>query len=760
MAEMAQSVAQSKNGQGEGEGGSGAAALPCITGCVYHMVQTTALDGKNLLKLLPVSNPLGKIVPFVQPQVIPDNTKGNASISCHGTLKDLSIKTPEHKPSATSEKLILPKRLSQMEKMNIASAAEEDPSTLKISNIQGNFHSAVRSTLKKDATSVCSDNSNAEYVLVNTKNFPVTVKSPVLPSGHHLQIPADAEVKSVPASFLPPTIQQKILAAATSNVSGACEVTNTPTVIYVSPVNTVKMTASNPLQNICPKPVAETSSNPLVLTLPQTSDSSALDVATCDSEKKQATPMKWVVQESPKSSASCLVPVKSSNTMASKILKTLVDTKNMESNPTSILPACSSMSESQAKVTSIKDNALVMYNGKVFLLTRKESSVVSTNKCGEQASPGTEMHFRKQKSQLVSSAADSTITNQVVNLVLSKSKGIASNVKDPKSSENMKPHAQPEVKKVLTTAYTLLVSPHLQINNTSQHEAVSPSGNLAEMNVAQKSITEENTNHSIVQKILSQGPPALLSATVNDASKEEDQKIEKISSGMTVQIKHRKEQHRKQYHELRKKFGLFKEERVYLKKIPVSVSLKRSEATECSSNVQMTDSRNLLQEITIKPEPKEEEEMIIGEQREENIKRKTMISPILVNRKKRKTEVETTLNPELECTSSFSVMDNQTSPYRQIVSEQEHHTNSVQFPQRLDSDTNPSVQNEENILTHTSSCCENETFLSESSFKDIFSFSPPDLEETIKDEKIRRLKRLLSEKEAALEEIRKHMQHT
>ncbi|XP_012930894.1 ligand-dependent nuclear receptor-interacting factor 1 isoform X4 [Heterocephalus glaber] len=42
--------------------------------------------------------------------------------------------------------------------------------------------------------------------------------------------------------------------------------------------------------------------------------------------------------------------------------------------------------------------------------------------------------------------------------------------------------------------------------------------------------------------------------------------------------------------------------------------------------------------------------------------------------------------------------------------------------------------------------------------EDIFPVTPPELEETIRDEKIRRLKQVLREKEAALEEMRKKMQ--
>ncbi|XP_062975810.1 ligand-dependent nuclear receptor-interacting factor 1-like [Elgaria multicarinata webbii] len=727
-----------------------------VTGYIYYIVQTTGLDRRNSLKSLPVSKPLENFVPFVQPPVILHHTKGNVSICGHGNLKDVFVKTPEFK-TATPGKLILPKPLVQVEKVNTTPIVEANRTTPKVSSIQSNFHTGDRLTLKKYTT---PEKRNAENVLMNTKSLPVTVKPPVLPSGHHLQIPADAEVKSVPASFLPPTIQQKILAAVASR---ACEITNTPAVIYVSPVKTA---GSKTLQNICPKPVAEVSKSS-VLTMPETAaDSSALDVAKSQSKKKQATPMKWVVQKNPESSAPCLVPVKSSNHEASKILKTLVDMKDVKCNPSSILPACSnSLGESQAKITSIKDNALVMYNGKVHLLTKKESSVVSANKYGKQASPSAETHFRKQTSQLISSAADSTITNQVVSLVLSKSKGIASIGKDTKSSENMGPCPQSEGNVGIKAASTFFSSPYgnLQVSSTSQHESVSRSGNIpVGMNVAQKSISRENEYHNIPKKNYPKAAAALLSAIVDDASKEEEQKIKKISSGMAIQIKHRKEQNRKQDLELRKKFGLSKEERVYLRRIPLPISLTRSEATMCSNSVQMSDSFNLLQEVPTKPEPRKEER-IIGKQREENIKRQTKTPPILANSKRRKPEVKIALNSNLECTNSYSVMDNQSSPCRQVASQQENPASFLQFSQRVDCEPHSCVQSNEenNILTPTSPCCENETFHSEGFFReDIFPFSPPDLGETIRDEKITRLKLLLREREAELEEIRKKMQQT
>lgn len=78
---------------------------------------------------------------------------------------------------------------------------------------------------------------------------------------------------------------------------------------------------------------------------------------------------------------------------------------------------------------------------------------------------------------------------------------------------------------------------------------------------------------------------------------------------MAIQIKHRKEQQRKQYLELRKKFGLTKEERLYLRRIPLSVPLTRPEATVCSSNVQTCDPCKSLQAVPINPDPAEEEKV-------------------------------------------------------------------------------------------------------------------------------------------------------
>uniref|UniRef100_A0ACB8F5S5 Uncharacterized protein n=1 Tax=Sphaerodactylus townsendi TaxID=933632 RepID=A0ACB8F5S5_9SAUR len=149
----------------------------------------------------------------------------------------------------------------------------------------------------------------------------------------------------------------------------------------------------------------------------------------------------------------------------------------------------------------------------------------------------------------------------------------------------------------------------MQIGSVEQQEAVSASENVpVGIKADTKTVTEENVNINIIQKTNSPETTALESSANYDASNEEEQKIEKINStGMAFQNKQKEVQHRKQDTEIRKKFGLVKEERVHLERIPLLNSVVKMEETEWSSNVPLNDSCQLLEAITVKPGPEEEE---------------------------------------------------------------------------------------------------------------------------------------------------------
>ncbi|KAK9404631.1 hypothetical protein NXF25_009458 [Crotalus adamanteus] len=746
MSEMALGAATSGNGEGDPP----VDTPSYITDCVCQPVQTTGLDGKKVLKLLPVSKPLNNLKNLVQSSVVSHDVKRNISLSVHDYVKT-SFKNTITSPAAkiselktvAANRLILLKPLNQQEKVNVTFVVKQNPITSTVSGIQSSY-SADRSSLQKSVAPVCSDTSTA---IVKIENTPLSMKPPMLPSGH-------AKVKTLPVSVLPPVIQEKILATVpASNASGKGEIINAPTVTFVSPVNTVKMPDSKSLETKYPKPVEEVSSSLIPATPQKVKNNSAVEVSTSGSMEDKTNPIKWVVHENPQSSTSYLVPVKSSNKMASKLLKTLADMKNTKSNSTSILPICpSSFYESHAKTPSTKDSSLVMCNGKVYLLAKKEGNILSTLKPSKQEST----NVRKQTSESISSVTDNTMTNQVINIVLSKNKRIASNVKEPKFSDNSIPYLESKVNKDFKAESTP-ASPHcsLQISSISQHEASSSRRNVSVgINVAQKYVTKESTYNTAQKDLSFKAAADPTSPTlVHRAVKEEEQQV-KITSGMPIWMKHIQEQQKKQYLQLRKKFGLFKEERVYLRRAS-SVPSKSTEASVFSKSVQMNDIDNVLS-MPMKSET-EKEETIKKQGEKMNIKRKTKSIPVLENPKKRKKDVTTM--QDSECNNSYSAMENLNNSCTRDLSEQEQFTSFLQCSHQV---SNPWVHNNEvnSVLNSTSNCHENEneTALSEGSFRnDVFPFSPPDLEETIKDEKITRLKLLLREREAALEAMRKKM---
>lgn len=406
---------------------------------MYRVVQTTGPDGKNLLKLLPISKPSGSFVPIAQPSAMQNNSKANTPNQVHITFKTQlaspaapsSIKIPVFQPP-NPRNIIIRRAVS---KQRVARTSLEEGS-LTPTTAAGAPSSGVaidRLSLQNVAVAGSSSRSNATYMVLSTKPVPVAVKSSELPSDHHLQIPADAEVKSVPASSLPPAVQQKILTSSTATGSGVANSTEPPTVIYVSPVNAVKNVLPEDLQISSPIPGMEVAQTVTVRTTPMRkrpsakADGGRQKAVAAAGQQSQQTPVNWVRPEPPQLAAPRLIPVKSSNNVASKILKTLTGTQNVEASSAHILPVSSSgAGGSQTKITPLKDNALVMCNGKVYLLTRKGFDVLSAQG-DKQASSSSDVSLKKEMPKLI----DSTAVNKIMNLMLAKSKGIMLVQKDP-----------------------------------------------------------------------------------------------------------------------------------------------------------------------------------------------------------------------------------------------------------------------------------------------------------------------------------------
>ncbi|NXU97086.1 LRIF1 factor, partial [Cettia cetti] len=753
-----------------------------IAGCMYRVVQTAGPDGKNLLKLLPISKTSGSFVPIVQPSAMPNKSNANVSSPVHLTFKTQfgntaapsSVNIPIFQPPNPG-KIILTRTLDKQESVR-GSSEKESLIPSAAANAQSSCVPMDGVSLQNVAITSSSHQSSTTYMVVNTKPLPVTVKSPVLPSGHHLQIPADAEVKSVPASLLPPAIQQKILAAAATNVSGGADNTKTPTVIYVSPVNTVKTSQVLPkhLQSFCPKSATEVSKT-LIVTAAQKGSGSSPEPVTSEGQQCQQTPMKWIVQETAPLSAACLIPVKSSNNVASKILKTLSDMKNVEANPANILPLCSNgPSGSQTKITPLKDNALVMYNGKVYLLTKRGSDALSAQ-ADKQTSSSSDSLLKKETPKQIGSTEVNKITSKVVNLVLSKSKGVVLSQKDPKPCTVSKNSSPVGLRNYIKSTPAALLTPSANqqdpiviqrqslpfTKSTSCSEVIPVPAVGMQGNVWQNG---KNTSHSPRAEgtVL---PQAKQECAVNkDWPKIQCEKMD--SSGKVIQFKHQEHPHWRQYLELRKNFGLFKEERVYLTRIPLRAFCENPEKMVCSSdslerkNDSCSSSLLDVEIMSHHQESVKEEKVIVDLEEDMTRKRKIKSSPLLDSGKRRRTSIKSATSPSLETSLtslSSSALNRSISP-PPASPQPSIPTGSVGVSQGRDSeqDTFPWCSDTTHSGISVLVTSEEDTSILEGSFRDdAFPVAPPDLDETIRDEKIKRLKQLLREREAALEEMRR-----
>ncbi|NXF73902.1 LRIF1 factor, partial [Sclerurus mexicanus] len=687
-----------------------------IAGCMYRVVQTTGADGKNLLKLLPISKPSGGLVPLLHSPAMQNSPKGNISSPVH-----LTFKTQLGNPTAPSSVQIF---------------QSPNPGKILLTRPSEKPEGAKVGTQKEAVVggAAVSSSSAPAYMLVNTKPLPMTVKSPVLPSGHHLQIPADAEVKSVPASLLPAAIQQKILAAA---ATGAPDGAKMPTVIYVSPVNTVKTPQVPPkhLQAFRPQGAPE-APKALVVTAAQSGGGPGADRA--EAPQRRQSPMKWIVQEAAPLSAPCLIPVKSSNDVASKILKTLSDTRNAEGSPANILPLCSG-APAQAKITPLKDNALVMYNGKVYLLTKRGSDVLTAQADGHAAS-GMDAPLKEPPKRMDSSAVNK-ITSKVVNLVLSKSKAVVLPQKDPNPQADSRSDPQGSPAALVTPSgdqQDCCATPELELPCTG---SVSSTGDIPVPAAATQG-GQDGAAPGEQEGALSEDWPKI--------------RWEHTDSPGEAKAQHQEQPHWKQFLGLRRKFGLFKEERVCLRRIPLiedtwenpeerscsSDSLERKSDSCSSSSLDVEMRNHLLEDVKEEKVPVDLEEDLAR-------KRKAKSSPGSDSGKRRRTLPRSAPSPPLEPPNALprGLSPPPASPEPSIP------TGCSTASQGRDWQLDTPLECQEGPVLVAPA---GDPSLPEGSFwDDAFPAALPELDETIRDEKIKRLKQLLREREAALEEMRR-----
>ncbi|KFQ49775.1 Ligand-dependent nuclear receptor-interacting factor 1, partial [Nestor notabilis] len=474
-----------------------------------------------------------------------------------------------------------------------------------------------------------------------------------------------------------------------------------------------------------------------------------------EGQQCQQSPMKWIVQEGPQSSSPCLIPVKSSNNVASKILKTLSGMKNVETNAANILSLCSGgPGGSQTKIPPTKDNALVMYNGKVYLLTKRGSDVLS-GQGDNQASSSADASVKKETPTLIDSTAVNKITSEVVNLVLSKASGMVLSQKDPDPAPDSKKSSPTGLRSDVTSAPAALATPSAdQQSSPVNHRKSLPFDTSTSSGVAPVTAdgAHENVCHGGNEKIHSpKAPRAGLPQSKQEGAFSEDcQKVTPSNKRKRIQIKQQEKPHWKQYLELRKRFGLSKEERVYLKRIPLRTSCEELEERVCSSNSLKRKKVYLCVFLALQVTVDPEEDL--------TKKRKIKSSASSDSGKRRKTSVKSTTSPSSEDKSPSSGVHNRNPSPPPVLPQQSISTAFALPSLGRDSEQDPDSQYSD--ITYPSIpvlvSSDDDPSVLEGSFRnDAFPLTPPDLDETIRDEKIKRLKQLLREREAALEEMRR-----
>ncbi|XP_075448941.1 ligand-dependent nuclear receptor-interacting factor 1-like isoform X2 [Ascaphus truei] len=784
-----------------------------LTGCMYQVVQASGLQGKNVLQLIPVSKSTDKLIPLVQsPFIYNKSTVDVKKQVCFSVPSPLSNGTrPPSVPVPVLQRptfgnYVIPTNGNSPLRARSISVDCKSPPLMNTTVVLEKSHGKTSSPPQP---------ANPPFMMVSSQTVPVAVKStPTLPLGHHLQIPANAEVRSILASSLPFAVQQKILAANGS--SGKHAVAKNPSVIYVSPVNTVKTVAPKRFSPIYPKPHQSTSKKAPV-TLPSTLQSLTENLPSFK-ESSPNTPMKWIVQEN-QESASCLVPVKSSNDTASKILKMLTGTKPDETSIANMLPMCSNSLSSNTNIIPIKDNALVMYNNKIYLLAKRGSDVFNTEtKPESQRFMSPETSSASSETRILSESIND-ISNKVVEVVLSKNK-----VSQPTNNLNMYPNTEAalqfNVNNGIKKERTELPKQFKERMSTNESDIIC---NIDDPVAENRFVTGKHQKHDT-----GFSPSKSMSSKLNAATevKQEDYTLatENKQTKMSLTGDHKPAVNKNKDGSLRLKFGLIKRERVVLRRIPLlrAEPAKPKDVSSLSPKKNLTVNNNVAAEKnkacnTLGNETKVPAEM------QHKIKRKsTSIDGEILKRRKHKDGpilkqdiVNTSFSDPLIPSSFPSLMSPSAfigSPHPPLVKISYHPPVVPSTPPRRESSpstlwsstlppikitcslpvlpsTPPATTHSNPMLSNTLPVMPNstpsvpspnpESYLSSSndgsirisqepsaSFSDVSpansrlspeSPSPVDLDETVRDEKIRRLKELLREREKALEAIRRQM---
>ncbi|KAL7828400.1 hypothetical protein SRHO_G00320340 [Serrasalmus rhombeus] len=340
------------------------------TGVYYQAMPAVGPDGKNVMKLIPVQKVNGK---FVQTQVL--TARNDCQPQVYSQPAHISPaylpqnKLPTLQQTADGRFILKTSPESNILFNSVKIQHQGDNDSLK--NAPNQVRAPLLTTrLTQNALPLLPPNNSKNVTVINGPQQPAALKSHVFPSGHYLQIPPNATVRTLPASALPQSIKSQICNSSSALSNHA---KGLPTVVYVSPVNSLKL---GPNQQVPGLTKASELPQSLAQTLSITDVKSLSVSSTCSPKVDQgaSAPMKWIIQEGAGNTAPCLIPV-SSPSMPTDILKAVRQIETVRH--TNQVPAGepASADATQEKISPGKDNALVMCNGKVYFVAKKNSEI-------------------------------------------------------------------------------------------------------------------------------------------------------------------------------------------------------------------------------------------------------------------------------------------------------------------------------------------------------------------------------------------------
>ncbi|XP_057212613.1 ligand-dependent nuclear receptor-interacting factor 1 isoform X1 [Triplophysa rosa] len=340
------------------------------TGVYYQAMPAVGPDGRNVMKLIPVQKVNGQFFQTVF-NTEKDNVELQVKVCSNPVLSSVAssshsqTRLPSLQPIADGRYVLTaPPQVSTL--FNTPKVQHIGTKNLPRPSKQVHVPSA-KPTISQNALQFPLQTNGQPMAVV--QKLPVTVKSPVLPNGHCLQIPSYAQVRTVPASALPPSIKSQIM----NSVSIIPANEKQQTVVMVSPVNSVKLNSDQQAFSLTkPSQIQKTFSPHL----PAHTGTSSPVCSPINSKASEtvSTPIKWVVQEESGTPGPCLVPASSTQLNA-------VDTKSVThvesvTSANNIVASKSTQSQiSLEQITPGKDNALVMCNGKVYFVAKKNSEI-------------------------------------------------------------------------------------------------------------------------------------------------------------------------------------------------------------------------------------------------------------------------------------------------------------------------------------------------------------------------------------------------